>query len=76
MASSSGLSDILAIFGFDNLSILLSNFHGVAYAASVLRLKAHETLPMPPDLNLRISPRTVQRETVDKLRLAIFSGLF
>ena len=31
---------------------------------------------MPPDLNLRISPRTVQRETVDKLRLAIFSGLF
>ncbi|TGV77820.1 GntR family transcriptional regulator, partial [Mesorhizobium sp. M2D.F.Ca.ET.145.01.1.1] len=31
---------------------------------------------MPPDLNLRISPRTVQRETVDKLRLAIFSGVF
>ena len=31
---------------------------------------------MPPDLNLRISPRTVQQATVDKLRLAIFSGLF
>ncbi|XJN85340.1 FadR/GntR family transcriptional regulator [Mesorhizobium terrae] len=31
---------------------------------------------MPPDLNLRISPRTVQQETVDKLRLAILSGLF
>ncbi|MFD9902248.1 GntR family transcriptional regulator [Mesorhizobium sp. UC22_110] len=31
---------------------------------------------MPADLNLRISPRTVQQETVDKLRLAILSGLF
>jgi DNA-binding GntR family transcriptional regulator len=31
---------------------------------------------MPPELNLRISPRTVQQETVDKLRLAILSGLF
>jgi DNA-binding GntR family transcriptional regulator len=31
---------------------------------------------MLPDLNLRISPRTVQQETVDKLRQAIFSGLF
>ena len=31
---------------------------------------------MPPELNLRISPRTVQQETVDKLRLAIFSGVF
>ena len=31
---------------------------------------------MPPDLNLRVSPRTVQQATVDKLRLAIFSGLF
>lgn len=31
---------------------------------------------MPPDLNLRISPRTVQQETVDKLRQAIFTGLF
>jgi DNA-binding GntR family transcriptional regulator len=73
---SSGLSDILAIFRFDNLAILLSNLHGVAYAASACDSKAHETLSMPPDLNLRISPRTVQRETVDKLRLAIFSGLF
>ena len=31
---------------------------------------------MPPDLNLRVLPRTVQQETVDKLRLAIFSGIF
>ena len=31
---------------------------------------------MPPDLNLRVLPRTVQQETVDKLRLAIFSGVF
>ena len=31
---------------------------------------------MPPELNLRISPRTVQQETVNKLRLAILSGLF
>lgn len=31
---------------------------------------------MPPDLNLRILPRTVQQETVEKLRLAIFSGVF
>jgi len=31
---------------------------------------------MPPELNLRIAPRTVQQETVDKLRLAILSGLF
>lgn len=31
---------------------------------------------MSADLNLRISPRTVQQETVDKLRLAILSGLF
>jgi DNA-binding GntR family transcriptional regulator len=31
---------------------------------------------MTPNLNLRISPRTVQQATVDKLRLAIFSGLF
>lgn len=31
---------------------------------------------MPPELNLRVLPRTVQQETVDKLRLAIFSGLF
>lgn len=31
---------------------------------------------MLPVLNLRISPRTVQQETVDKLRQAIFSGLF
>jgi len=31
---------------------------------------------MPPELNLRISPRTVQQETVGKLRLAILSGLF
>ncbi|MEQ8306052.1 MAG: GntR family transcriptional regulator [Hoeflea sp.] len=31
---------------------------------------------MPPDMNLRILPRTVQQETVDKLRLAIFSGVF
>jgi DNA-binding GntR family transcriptional regulator len=31
---------------------------------------------MPPDLNLRVSPRTVQQATVDKLRMAIFSGLF
>ena len=28
------------------------------------------------ELNLRVSPRTVQQGTVDKLRLAIFSGLF
>ena len=28
------------------------------------------------DLNLRVSPRTVQQGTVDKLRMAIFSGLF
>lgn len=31
---------------------------------------------MMPDLNLRVSPRTVQQGTVDKLRMAIFSGLF
>ncbi|QPC86247.1 FCD domain-containing protein [Mesorhizobium sp. NBSH29] len=31
---------------------------------------------MPPELNLRVLPRTVQQETVDKLRLAIFSGMF
>lgn len=31
---------------------------------------------MTPDLNLRISPRTVRQETVEKLRLAIFSGVF
>lgn len=31
---------------------------------------------MPSDLNLRVLPRTVQQETVDKLRLAIFSGVF
>ncbi|PZO77452.1 MAG: GntR family transcriptional regulator [Mesorhizobium amorphae] len=31
---------------------------------------------MLPELNLRISPRTVQQETVEKLRQAIFSGLF
>jgi len=31
---------------------------------------------MPPDLNLRVLPRTVQQETVDKLRLAILSGVF
>ncbi|WP_127523206.1 GntR family transcriptional regulator [Mesorhizobium sp. Z1-4] len=31
---------------------------------------------MPPDLNLKVLPRTVQQETVDKLRLAIFSGVF
>lgn len=31
---------------------------------------------MPPELNLQISPRTVQQEAVGKLRLAIFSGLF
>ncbi|MAY61002.1 MAG: GntR family transcriptional regulator [Rhizobiales bacterium] len=31
---------------------------------------------MSSDLNLRILPRTVQQETVDKLRLAIFSGVF
>ncbi len=31
---------------------------------------------MIPDMNLRISPRTVQQETVDTLRQAIFSGLF
>lgn len=31
---------------------------------------------MLPEMNLRISPRTVQQETADKLRQAIFSGLF
>jgi len=31
---------------------------------------------MQSELNLRIAPRTVQQETVDKLRQAIFSGLF
>ncbi|WP_102960791.1 GntR family transcriptional regulator [Mangrovicella endophytica] len=31
---------------------------------------------MSLDLNLRVSPRTVQQATVDKLRMAIFSGLF
>lgn len=31
---------------------------------------------MKPVLNLRISPRTVLQETVEKLRQAIFSGLF
>lgn len=31
---------------------------------------------MPPEINLRISPRTVQQETVDTLRQAIFSGVF
>ncbi|KZM49110.1 GntR family transcriptional regulator [Labrenzia sp. OB1] len=31
---------------------------------------------MLPDLNLRVLPRTVQQATVDKLRLAIFSGVF
>jgi DNA-binding GntR family transcriptional regulator len=31
---------------------------------------------MPPDLDLRVSPRTVQQAIVDKLRLAIFTGLF
>ena len=31
---------------------------------------------MPPEVNLRVLPRTVQQETVDKLRLAIFSGMF
>lgn len=31
---------------------------------------------MPPDFSLRVSPRTVQQETVEKLRHAIFSGLF
>lgn len=31
---------------------------------------------MAPEMNLRISPRTVQQETVDTLRHAIFSGLF
>ncbi|WP_292146878.1 GntR family transcriptional regulator [Mesorhizobium sp.] len=71
-STSSRLSDILAIFRFDNLAI----FHRVAYDASEIATQTYETLPMPPDLNLRISPRTVQRETVDKLRLAIFSGVF
>ena len=31
---------------------------------------------MQPELNLRISPRSVQQETVEKLRHAIFSGMF
>jgi DNA-binding GntR family transcriptional regulator len=31
---------------------------------------------MLPEMNLRISPRTVQQETVDKLRQAIFFGMF
>ncbi len=31
---------------------------------------------MPQELNLRVFPRTVQQEAVDKLRLAIFSGMF
>ena len=31
---------------------------------------------MKPVLNLRISPRTVQQEAVEKLRDAIFSGMF
>lgn len=31
---------------------------------------------MTPNLNLRIAPRTVRQETVEKLRLAIFSGVF
>jgi DNA-binding GntR family transcriptional regulator len=31
---------------------------------------------MPPVMNLRIAPLTVQQATVDKLRLAIFSGVF
>ena len=31
---------------------------------------------MPSELNLRISPRTIQQQTVEKLRLAIFSGMF
>ncbi len=38
--------------------------------------RADEMQPMSPDLDLRISPRTVQQETVDKLRLAILSGMF
>lgn len=38
--------------------------------------QSNETESMPPELNLRISPRTVQQETVGKLRLAIFSGMF
>jgi DNA-binding GntR family transcriptional regulator len=38
--------------------------------------QGYETETMLPDLSLRIAPRTVQQETVDKLRLAIFSGLF
>ena len=31
---------------------------------------------MQPNLDLRISPRTVQQETVEKLRIGIISGLF
>lgn len=31
---------------------------------------------MPQELDLRVLPRTVQEETVEKLRLAIFSGHF
>ncbi len=38
--------------------------------------RADEMQPMSPDMDLRISPRTVQQETVDKLRLAILSGMF
>lgn len=31
---------------------------------------------MSPEMDLRVAPRTVQEETVEKLRLAIFSGHF
>ncbi len=57
------------------------NHHAVGTS---LRGVVHERLagrsldlrPMLPELNLRISPRTVLQETVEKLRLAIFSGRF
>ncbi len=76
--SSIGLSDILAIFHIDNLA-----FSPCPYSAAWLILpngkvvqEPYVNQPMPPELNLRISPRTVQQEAVEKLRHAIFSGLF
>lgn len=45
------------------------------HRGSAWKLAPIDWKPMA-DLNLRVSPRTVQQGTVDKIRLAIFSGLF
>ncbi|MFX0541970.1 GntR family transcriptional regulator [Roseovarius sp. S4756] len=42
----------------------------------MIKSLARETLTMSQTINLRVLPRTVQQETVDTLRQAIFSGHF